>query len=112
MPKFLFTNLLTPASMERVKDHGVDIGVRNVEAMAAHVGGKVEAIWYSVDERVRAYVLADLPSLEAAQAIVVAGSDAKVVESSRLVHLLTPEDMNKVAATQRDFPPPEGAPYD
>jgi uncharacterized protein with GYD domain len=106
MPKYLFTSAYTAAGMELVKDHGVARSVKNVEELAARVGGKVDAVYYSFDDGPRTYVIADLPDWDAAMAIAVGVSSGGVLDhgKSRVLPLLTPQDMDRASETQRTWP--------
>jgi uncharacterized protein with GYD domain len=106
MPKYLFTSAYTAAGMELVKDHGVARSVKNAEELAARVGGKVDAVYYSFDDGPRTYVIADLPDWDAAMAIAVGVSSGGVLDhaTSRVLPLLTPQDMDRASETQRTWP--------
>lgn len=77
-----------------------------VDALAAQLGGSVEAFYYAFGDT-DAYVIVDLPdNASAAAASLVAGASGAVATS--ITVLLTPDDIDAAIAKAPDYRPPGG----
>ena len=96
MPKFLITGSYTQAGIKGAIAEGGSSRRAAVEKLAASVGGSLESFYFAFGEN-DFYVIADLPSNEAAAAVAmtVAASGAA---SPRTIVLLDPADVD--AATK------------
>jgi hypothetical protein len=63
MPRYLISGVFSPQVMERVREHGLSVGAKNAEAIAAHFGGKVIGNYLAFEaEGPRCYTVADVPA--------------------------------------------------
>ena len=92
MAKYLFVANYSPEGIRGVLQEGGTARATAVQALAESVGGSIESFHFALggDD---AFVLCDLPSVEAAAAVALtvgASGSAKV----RTISLLTPEEVN------------------
>jgi uncharacterized protein with GYD domain len=107
MPKYLVQVALTADGIKGTLQEGGTARRRVVEQLAESAGAKLEAFYYAFGEH-DAYVIFDAPdnvAIAAATATVAASGVGKVATTV----LLTPEEMDEVARTNRAAYRPPGA---
>ncbi|HEX7097098.1 MAG TPA: GYD domain-containing protein [Acidimicrobiales bacterium] len=106
MSKYLFHLSYTPEGAKGLLKEGgkgrADAAARLVESL----GGKLEGCYFAFGET-DAYVLADLPSPEAAAALALNVSAAGAVTAKTTV-LLTPEQLDATRGLKPEYRPPGG----
>ena len=104
MPKYLIEASYTAEGIKGVIARGGTARREAVEKMLADLGGTVESFNFAFGAT-DAYVLCDVPDNVTAAAIgmVVAASG---VVSCKTTVLLTPEEIDRAAATQASYAPP------
>jgi uncharacterized protein with GYD domain len=104
MPKFMVVGSYTPEGAKGLAKEG-GTGRRAAIAQAAEsVGGKVEAVYFAfgADDF---FIVLDLPDSAAAAAIAVKAAETGTV-ASRMILLMTPEEMDAAVAKTVRFRPP------
>ena len=104
MAKFLVVASYTGAGMKGVVTKGGTSRREAVENMVADLGGHVESFYFGFGEG-DAYVTIDLPDNVAAAAIGLAVS-ASGMAATRTIVLLTPDEVDRAAATSVNYVPP------
>jgi uncharacterized protein with GYD domain len=104
MPKFMVVGSYTPEGAKGLaKEGGTGRRSAIMEAVES-VGGKVEAVYFAfgADDF---FIVLDLPDHAAAAAIAVKAAESGTV-ASRMVLLMTPEEMDAAVAKNVKFRPP------
>ena len=104
MPRFMVVGRYTPEGAKGLAKEG-GTGRRTAIAEAVEsVGGKVEAVYFAfgADDF---FVVLDLPDSAAAAAISVKAAQTGTV-ASRMILLMTPEEMDAAVAKNVKFRPP------
>jgi uncharacterized protein with GYD domain len=104
MPKFMVVGSYTPEGAKGLaKEGGTGRRAAITEAVES-VGGKVEAVYFAfgADDF---FVVLDLPDSSAAAAISVKAAQTGTV-ASRMILLMTPEEMDAAVAKSVKFRPP------
>jgi uncharacterized protein with GYD domain len=95
MPKFLITASYTPEGVKGVQSKGGSARRDAVKDALEGVGGSLESFHFGFGDH-DAYVIADLPSNEAAAAVALTVNAAGGA-SAKTVVLLTPEEVDSAA---------------
>jgi uncharacterized protein with GYD domain len=106
MAKFLFQASYTPEGARGLRKEGGTARRAAVQHAVESLGGSLESFHFGFGRR-DAYVIADLPDVEAAAAVslTVGGGGAVELET---VALLTPEQVDEAAKRSVDYTPPGG----
>lgn len=104
MPKYLIVASYTSPGVKGVIAKGGTARREAVEKMAADLGGRVESFYFGFGEG-DAFVTADLPDNVGAAAIALAVG-ASGMATVRTTVLLTPEEIDRAAATSVNYAPP------
>jgi uncharacterized protein with GYD domain len=104
MGKYLFAGSYTTEGLNRIMSAGAVNRRAAIDQMAASVGGSVESVYWGFGDT-DVYLIADLPSDEAAAALSLRVS-ASGVASTRTVKLLTAEQIDAAIAMEVDYQPP------
>lgn len=104
MAKYLFVASYTSPGVKGVIAKGGTARREAVEKMAADLGGHVESFYFGFGEG-DAFVTADLPDNVGAAAIALAVS-ASGMATVKTTVLLTPEEIDRAAATSVNYAPP------
>ncbi|MGK5738574.1 GYD domain-containing protein [Micromonospora sp. URMC 103] len=104
MAKFLLKSTFTPEGVKGlVKDGGskrAEVATRAIEA----AGGRVESLCFGLGEY-DTYVVCDLPDHKTAAALAIAIRAAGGVDT-RVVPLLTPQEVDEAVRKQMSYQPP------
>jgi uncharacterized protein with GYD domain len=104
MAKYLFAGSYSAEGLKAIMSVGAVSRGAVIEALVANAGGSVESVhWAFGDTDV--YLIADLPSDEAAAALALRVS-ASGVASTKTVKLLTAEQIDAAIAMEVDYQPP------
>ena len=95
MPKFLITASYTLEGVKGVQSKGGSARRDAVKETLDSMGGTLEGFYFGFGDQ-DAYVIADLPSNEAAAAVALAVNAAGGA-TSRTIVLLTPEEVDSAA---------------
>ncbi len=104
MAKYLIVASYTSPGVKGVIAKGGTARREAVEKMAADLGGHVESFYFGFGEG-DAFVTADLPDNVGAAAIALAVG-ASGMATVRTTVLLTPEEIDRAAATSVNYAPP------
>lgn len=104
MAKYLIVASYTSQGIKGVIDKGGTARREAVEKMAADLGGHVESFHFGFGEG-DAYVIVDLPDNVGAAAVgLVVGASG--MATTKTIVLLTPEEIDRAAATSVSYAPP------
>jgi uncharacterized protein with GYD domain len=106
MPKFLITASYTSEGVKGVQSKGGSARREAVKATLEGLGGSLEAFYFGFGDH-DAYVIADLPSNEAAAAVAISVNAAGGAAANTVV-LLTPEEVDAAAEQSVSYTPPGG----
>jgi uncharacterized protein with GYD domain len=95
MPKFLITASYTPEGVKGIQSKGGSARRDAVKEALEGVGGSLESFHFGFGDH-DAYVIAELPSNEAAAAVAIAVNAAGGAAANTVV-LLTPEEVDAAA---------------
>ena len=104
MPKFLIMASYTTEGVQGVQREGGSGRTDAVKKTIEGMGGSLESFYFGFGEY-DAYVIADLPSNEAAAAIALAVNGAGGATAKTVV-LLTPEEVDSAAKQSVDYRAP------
>lgn len=104
MAKYLIVASYTTPGIKGVIAKGGTARREAVEKMADELGGQVESFYFGFGDG-DAYVVADLPDNASAAAVSLAVG-ASGMASTRTTVLLTPEEVDRAAATSVNYMPP------
>lgn len=104
MAKYLFVASYTSQGVKGVIAKGGTARREAVEKMVADIGGHVESFYFAFGEG-DAFVTVDLPDNVGAAALGLAVG-ASGMAATRTIVLLTPEEIDRAAATQVNYAPP------
>lgn len=104
MAKYLIVASYTSEGIKGVVTKGGTARREAVEKMAADLGGRVESFYFAFGEG-DAFVVVDLPDNVGAAAIGLAVG-ASGMATARTTVLLTPEEIDRAAATSVNYAPP------
>ncbi|MGQ0520381.1 MAG: GYD domain-containing protein [Actinomycetota bacterium] len=104
MAKYLIVASYTSQGVKGVIAKGGTARREAVEKMAADLGGHVESFYFAFGEG-DAFVTVDLPDNVGAAAVGLAVG-ASGMAATRTIVLLTPEEIDRAAATQVNYAPP------
>ena len=104
MAKYLIVASYTSEGIKGVVTKGGTARREAVEQMAADLGGRVESFYFAFGEG-DAFVVADLPDNVGAAAVGLAVG-ASGMATVRTTVLLTPEEIDRAAATSVNYSPP------
>lgn len=104
MPKYLVNATYTGEGIKGVIKEGGTSRKKAVEKMAADLGGKLEAYYFTFgDDGVVA--IFDLPDMASASA-VISTVNASCCANTRVSILITPEELDKIASMKVNYRPP------
>jgi uncharacterized protein with GYD domain len=106
MPKYLWQASYTSDGVKGVLSDGGTGRLEAVQRLLDGAGGKLEAFYFAFGED-DVYVIADLPSTEAAAAIALTINASGLV-GLKTTLLLTPEEVDAAAKQSVDYRPPGG----
>lgn len=104
MAKYLIVASYTSEGVKGVISKGGAARREAVQKMAADLGGQVESFYFAFGEG-DAFVIVDLPDNVGAAAIGLAVG-ASGMATTRTTVLLTPEEIDRAAATTVNYAPP------
>ena len=104
MAKYLIVASYTSGGIKGVIAKGGTARREAVEKMAADLGGHVESFYFGFGDG-DAYVTVDLPENTSAAAVSLAVG-ASGLASTKTIVLLTPEEIDRAAATSVNYAPP------
>ena len=104
MAKYLIVASYTNEGVKGVIAKGGTARRDAVEKMAAELDGRVESFYFGFGEG-DAYVIVDLPDNVGAAAVALAVG-ASGMATARTTVLLTPEEIDRAAATTVNYAPP------
>jgi uncharacterized protein with GYD domain len=104
MPKFLLETSLSAEGMKGVHSEGGSARRDAVRRAVESVGGRLEMFYFAFGEH-DAYVVADFPDNRSAAAVSLAVNSSGAL-TSRMVVLLTAEDVDAAAQSEVDFRAP------
>lgn len=106
MAKYLIAASYNSEGLKGVIAKGGTARREAVEKMVAGLGGRVESFHFAFGE-CDAYVIVEVPDNTTAAAVGMAvGASGRA--STRTIVLLTPEEIDRAAATSVDYLPPGG----
>jgi uncharacterized protein with GYD domain len=106
MAKYLVTASYTSEGMKGVIAKGGSARREAVEKLVTGLGGRLESFHFGFGKH-DAYVIVDLPDNVGAAAVGMAVG-ASGLASARTTVLLTPEEVDRAAATTVNYTPPGG----
>jgi uncharacterized protein with GYD domain len=106
MAKYLIIVNYSADGIKAVLDKGGSARRDIAEAAAKSVGGKLESFHFAFGDD-DAYVIAELPSNEAAASLAMTVSASGMVNAKTVV-LLTPEEIDRAASAKVTYTPPGG----
>lgn len=106
MAKYLVTASYTPEGMKGVIAKGGSARREAVDKLVTGLGGRLESFHFGFGKH-DAYVIVELPDNEGAAAVAMAVG-ASGLASARTTVLLTPEEVDRAAATTVSYTPPGG----
>ena len=104
MARYLIVASYTSEGVKGVIAKGGTARREAVQKMAADLGGQVESFYFAFGEG-DAYVIVDLPDNVGAAAVGLAVG-ASGMATTRTTVLLTPEEVDRAAATTVNYAPP------
>jgi uncharacterized protein with GYD domain len=104
MPKFMIAGSYTTEGLKGLQKDKASGRRGVVQKVVESVGGKVEAMYFSLGEH-DVIVIADLPNTVAATAIAL-GVSASGVVRTKTTALLTVEETDQALAKKIDYSPP------
>jgi len=104
MPKYLIVAKYTSPGVKGIVAKGGTARREAVEKLVAAMGGRLESFYFGFGDA-DAYVTVDLPDNTSAAAAALAVGASGMVGISTVV-LLTPEEIDRAAATSVDYSPP------
>lgn len=104
MPKYLIVAKYTSPGVKGIMAKGGTARREAVEKLVTGMGGRLESFYFGFGDA-DAYVTVDLPDNTSAAAAALAVGASGMVEISTIV-LLTPEEIDRAAATSVDYSPP------
>jgi uncharacterized protein with GYD domain len=104
MAKYLVEASYTREGVAGVQAKGGSSRRDAVAEMVANLGGQLESFYFGFGDR-DAYVVVDLPDIEAAAAVALA-VNASGGATTRTIVLLTPEQVDEAAKRSVDYRPP------
>lgn len=106
MAKYLVTASYTPEGMKGVIAKGGSARREAVDKLVTGLGGRLESFHFGFGKH-DAYVIVELPDNVGAAAVAMAVG-ASGLASARTTVLLTPEEVDRAAATTVNYTPPGG----
>ena len=104
MPKYLIQASYTPQGVEGVRSKGGSSRRDAVAETVSSLGGQVESFHFGFGDD-DAYVVVDLPDIEAAAALALTVNAAGGA-TVKTIALLTPEQVDEAANRSVDYRPP------
>jgi len=104
MPKFLIEASYQPEGARGVAQKGGTARREIISQLIGSMGGSVESFYFAFGDA-DVYVVADLPSNEAASALALSINQSSVTRVKTVV-LLTPEQVDEAARMTPDYRPP------
>ena len=104
MPKYLVTANYTEAGLQGLMKDGATARLAAINGLAAGVGGSVEAVYYGFGDN-DIFIIADVPSNEAAAAIALTAS-ASGAATTKTTVLLEPSQIDAAIAMSPAYSPP------
>jgi len=104
MPKFLIEASYQPEGARGVAQKGGTARREIISQLIGSMGGSVESFYFAFGDA-DVYVVADLPSNEAASALALSINQSSVTKVKTVV-LLTPEQVDEAARMTPDYRPP------
>ncbi len=96
MAKYLAIASYTADGLRELAAHGASVRIEASKKLVAEAGGSIESFYYAFGSD-DAYIVCDLPdNVAAAATAIAAGASGMVV--SRMVPLLTAEEINEAAS--------------
>jgi uncharacterized protein with GYD domain len=106
MPKYMFQTSFTPDGVKGLVAKGGSARRAAAEAAIKSAGGTLDAFYFAFGDT-DAFVIADLPSNEAAAAVALTVSASGAV-GARTTVLLTPEELDAATKQKVTYTPPGG----
>ena len=103
MPKFLIEASYQPEGARGVAQKGGTARREIISQLIGSMGGSVESFYFAFGDA-DVYVVADLPSNEAASALALSINQSSVTKVKTVV-LLTPEQVDEAAKMTPDYRP-------
>src|SRR5260370_42006862 len=103
MPKYLFQTHFSADGAKGIAAEGGTGRRTAVAKMVESVGGKVESLYFAFGD-IDAYLTVDLPDNVSAAAMSLAANQSGLV-ASKVVVLMTPEEMDQAGKKKVDFRP-------
>ena len=104
MAKYLIVASYTQAGIKGVIAKGGTARREAIEKMAAEMGGQLESFYFAFGDG-DAFVIVDLPDNVGAAAASLAVS-ASGMATTKTIVLMTPEEVDRAAATSVNYAPP------
>jgi uncharacterized protein with GYD domain len=106
MPKYMFQTSFRPDGVKGLVAKGGSARRAAADAAIKSVGGTLDAFYFAFGDT-DAYVIADLPSNEAAAAVALTVSASGAI-ALRTTVLLTPEELDTATKQKVTYTPPGG----
>ncbi len=107
MPKFLFRGSYSQDGIKGLKQEGGSARKEVAAAVAASVGGSVEAYYFAFGPH-DFYIIGDLPDHSAAVALAATVGASGAMRSFDTIPLLTPEEIDEAMTRSVSYRPPGG----
>ena len=107
MPKFLFRGSYSQDGIKGLKQEGGSSRKEVAAAVAASVGGSVEAYYFAFGPH-DFYIIAELPDHSAAVALAATVGASGAMRSFDTIPLLTPEEIDEAMTRSVSYRPPGG----
>ena len=107
MPKFLFRGSFSQDGIKGLKQEGGTSRKEVAAAVAASVGGTVEAYYFAFGPH-DFYIVAELPDQRAAVAVSATVGASGAMRSFDTIPLLTPEEVDEAMTRSVSYRPPGG----
>ncbi len=104
MPKFLIEASYQPEGARGVAQKGGTARRETISQLIGSMGGSVESFYFAFGDA-DVYVVADLPSNEAASALALSINQSSATKVKTVV-LLTPEQVDEASRMTPDYRPP------
>jgi uncharacterized protein with GYD domain len=104
MPKYLIEASYGPEGVKGVARNGGTARREIIELLIGSLGGKMESFYFAFGDA-DVYVIADLPSDEAATALALSVNQSAATKVKTVV-LLTPEQVDSAAGMVPEYIPP------